>query len=107
MVVHVSLLKPQILFISVQKNALLKLLKFNLADVKQEQNRTHSPKPAPISSPIKPTPTKSKRNKDTDDTEGALVYEFQKQENGELKVITTRDVSTAEYILIYWFNIQC
>ena len=100
MVVHVSLLKPQILFISVQKNALLKLLKFNLADVKQEQNRTHSPKPAPISSPIKPTPTKSKRNKDTDDTEGALVYEFQKQENGELKVITTRDVSTAEYILV-------
>ena len=37
-------------------------------------------------------PTKV-RSPDGVEESGPLVYEFQKQENGELKVVTTRDVS--------------
>ena len=39
-------------------------------------------------------PTKV-RSPDGAEESGPLVYEFQKQENGELKVVTTRDVSDA------------
>ena len=41
-------------------------------------------------------PTKV-RSPDGAEESGPLVYEFQKQENGELKVVTTRDVSDVTF----------
>ena len=38
-------------------------------------------------------PTKVRSPESGVEETGPLVYEFQKQENGELKVVTTRDVS--------------
>lgn len=65
---------------------------FNLKKKKEvKQDRTHSPKPIKQKHRQQQQQQQQEPSGTPTTENGPLVYEFQKQENGELKVITTRD----------------